>query len=336
MVTAVALFVAATAIVLAVGPRMARVADRLGEVTGLGGGLFGLVFLALATDLPEVALTPAAVLGGHPKLAVGGLLGSAAAQLAMIAAVDIAFRRGKLYANVPLRSSLGQCAVMLAVLAVPLVAASGTPAIGWISVATLTLPAAYLGLLLAIRGLSQAGDGDSTGPSKVDDVADGPAEPRHSMGWLWLRFGTYAVLLAGAGIALEAATETLGPAIGLEETAAGALLAGVATSLPELVTAVAAARAGALELAVGDIVGSSALDVTLLSWADIFYRDGSVFELLGAPEFTLLGVALALTTLLVVGLARREPVGSPNVGVETYLMLGVYVAGALVLIGANG
>ncbi len=87
-------------------------------------------------------------------------------------------------------------------------------------------------------------------------------------------------------------------------------------------------------MAVGNLVGSSALDVALLSWADVFYTEGSVFSLLGRAEFTLIGVALGLTALLVVGLARGTPVSSPRVGVESYLMIAVYVVGAAVLVSA--
>lgn len=332
MVTAVALFAAATVVVLFVGPRMARTADRLGEVTGMGGALFGLVFLALATDLPEITLTPAAVLGGSPKIAVGNLLGSAAAQLALIALVDIVFREGKLYGRLPLRGTLGQCALVLSVLSVPLVVAAGTPSLGGVGVGTLVLPVAYLGVLAAIRGIVE----DEPEPEETDPPAaqDDAALAKASAGSLWLRFAGFAVLLAGAGVALESATGTIGSAIGLGETAAGALLAGVVTSLPELVTVVAAARLGALGLAVGNLVGSSALDVALLSWADVFYTEGSVFSLLGRAEFTLIGVALGLTALLVVGLARGTPVSSPRVGVESYLMIALYVVGAAVLVSA--
>lgn len=342
MTAAAGVFVLASAAILIVGPRMARVADRLAELTGFGGALFGLVFLALATDLPELALTPTAVLGGTPKIAVGSLLGSAAAQLVLLAVVDMVFRRGKLYGRVPLQSTLGQCALMLAVLAVPLVVATGTPAVGGVSLSTFLLPAAYLGVLAAIRGVDgdEASADSDHGPPPVDDAseADRSVDSGHGKGEarsLWLRFAMFAVVLAGAGVVLESATETIGSTVGLGETAAGALLAGVATSLPELVTAVAAARSGALDLAVGDVVGSSAFDVALLSWADVFHTEGSVFDLLGRGEFTLIGVALALTSLLVAGLARRKPVGASGVGVESYLMLAVYAGGALVLISAG-
>lgn len=333
MLRGVVTFAVAAGVVLVVGPRMARTADRLAKATGMGGALFGMVFLALATDLPEIALTPTAVLRGSPRIAVGGLLGAAAAQLLLIAVVDMAFVKGRLPGQLSLQATLAQCALMTAVLAVPLMVVAGLPTFGFVGVGTVLLALTYLGGLAAIRGIGRAQEVDSgqVQPGREEVQLRSEAGRVRS---LWLRFGWFALLLAGAGAALESATELIGSAVGLEETAAGALIAGIVSPLPELVTAVSAARAGALDLAVGDLVGSSALDVALLAFADLFYTDGSVFQLLGAPEFTLIGVSLAITALLILALARGEPVSAPRVGLESYLMVAVYVAGVAILLAA--
>ena len=52
------------------------------------------------------------------------------------------------------------------------------------------------------------------------------------------------------------------------------LMTAVATSLPELVTTLAAVRRGAAQLAVGGIIGGNAFDVLFLSASDVAYRDG--------------------------------------------------------------
>lgn len=334
MLTAVAGFLVAAGVVVLVGPRMARTANGLATATGMGGAFFGVVFLSLATDLPEVALTPAAILSGSPRIAMGGLLGSAAAQLVLIAVVDLTFRKRRLYGRVRLLGSIAQCAVMLSVLAVPLLVAAGDPTLKGIGMGTVLMVLVYLGVLATIRRIGRDVDPEPDPELDIESDSERQAET-DSLGTLWLRFGGLALLLAAAGVALEKVTETIGSGIGIGETAAGALLAGVATSLPELVTALSAARAGAVELAVGDIVGSSALDVALLALADVFYTDGSVFDLMGSPEFTLIGIALALTSLLVVGLIRRQAAGSGRPGIESYIMLAVYATGAAILIAAN-
>ena len=57
----------------------------------------------------------------------------------------------------------------------------------------------------------------------------------------------------------------------------GGLFTSVVTSLPELVTVLAAVRVGALTLAVGDIVGGNTFDVLFLAAADLAYTEGSLY-----------------------------------------------------------
>lgn len=67
--------------------------------------------------------------------------------------------------------------------------------------------------------------------------------------------------MIAAGAAVAHTSGNIADDTGINETLAGALLSGVVTSLPELVTTVAAVRQGALTLAVGDIVGGNFFDV---------------------------------------------------------------------------
>jgi cation:H+ antiporter len=53
----------------------------------------------------------------------------------------------------------------------------------------------------------------------------------------------------------------------------GGLFTAVSTSLPELVTSVAAVQQGALTLAVGGIIGGNSFDVMFVAFADIAYRE---------------------------------------------------------------
>lgn len=318
MIVDLVAFAAAVGVILTVGPRMAQVAQGLAIVTGWGGALFGVIFLSIATDLPEIALTPAAVLAGHPTLAIGTLLGSTAAQVLTIAVADLLYRGGKVMNAAPSGSAIGQSALLIGVLSVPLVGAPLGLTLGWLSIATPFLALAYLAGLSATRGLG----------GHVESEEEDHDEDARS---LWLRFVLYAGLLAAAGIALERTTSTISDQIGLSPTAGGALLAGVASSLPEYVTVTAAVRRGAIALAVGDAIGSSAFDVFLLGWADAFYKDGSLFRLLGPQEVSLIGLSLILTMLALFGFVRRT---SPrrSGSTESYLMVAVYIGVALLLV----
>lgn len=88
LLTAAAIFVAA--------PYLARSADELAERTGLGGTFVGTTLVALATSLPEVVTTYAAVRHGAPDMAIGNIFGSNAFNLVIFAVVDL-FQAGPLF-----------------------------------------------------------------------------------------------------------------------------------------------------------------------------------------------------------------------------------------------
>jgi len=71
-------------------------------------------------------------------------------------------------------------------------------------------------------------------------------------------------------------------------------------------------------------------DVLFLSAADVAYRDGSIYHAIsdGSRFWALVG--LLMTTVLLLGLIRREKHGLGNIGFESALMLSIY-AGAVVL-----
>ncbi|MFP4044257.1 MAG: hypothetical protein ACLFTP_06775 [Rhodosalinus sp.] len=62
----------------------------------------------------------------------------------------------------------------------------------------------------------------------------------------------------------------------LSATLTGALATAVVASLPEPVTTLAAVRRGALQLAVGGIIGGNTFDMLFLTFSDQGYREGSV------------------------------------------------------------
>jgi cation:H+ antiporter len=119
----------------------------------------------------------------------------------------------------------------------------------------------------------------------------------------------------------------------MSETLAGGLLSGVATSLPELVTTIAAVRRGALTLAVSDIVGGNFFDVLFLFAADLLFFAGSIYHAAGVGyrEIFLTALALFLNAILLLGLLFRQRTGPANIGFESITMIVVYLGGYVVL-----
>lgn len=92
-------FAVAAGAILVAGPFLARSAATLAEQWGIASGFFGMVFLAAATSLPEVAVVVSAVKAGAYTLAVGNLFGSNCANMALFIILDVLDGGGSLLAG---------------------------------------------------------------------------------------------------------------------------------------------------------------------------------------------------------------------------------------------
>jgi cation:H+ antiporter len=110
------------------------------------------------------------------------------------------------------------------------------------------------------------------GHATRETTPDLPADDAAWRGWRsWLAFAGVAVCVGLAGLALAETAVELSRKTGPSQTTIGAVFTAITTSLPELVTSIAAVRQGALTLAVGGIIGGNAFDVLFLAFADIAY-----------------------------------------------------------------
>src|SRR6185369_1468112 len=69
--------------------------DVLTMRLGLGSALGGLILLAIATNLPEIAIVAAAAVSGNIGVAVGNILGGIAIQTVVLVALDAFGVRGR-------------------------------------------------------------------------------------------------------------------------------------------------------------------------------------------------------------------------------------------------
>jgi cation:H+ antiporter len=320
----------AAATILAAGLRMTPLADRIADRTGLGEAIVGAVLLGAATSFSGTVVTATAALNDLPSLAFSNSVGGIAAQTAFLALADLIYRKANLEHAAAEIASVFQAGVLIALLSVPLLAIAGPDlAVLGVHPASLVLVAGYLAGVLAAR---QVRETPMWHPVETDltelDTPDEPRRPaRHVAGDL-VRF---AALLAAMGVAGWLLAEAAGTLIGrfaLSGSLVGALMTAVLTSLPELVTTLAAVRRGALQLAIGGIIGGNTFDTLFLTLADVLYRDGSIYHAVGRGDVFWVTTGLMMTAILLLGLVRRQERGPARIGWESATILLVY-AGAI-------
>jgi cation:H+ antiporter len=101
---------------------------------------------------------------------------------------------------------------------------------------------------------------------------------RESLRRALIGFGTAALGLLIAAPFLASSANEIAEQTGITASFIGTSLVGITTSLPELVTATAAVRLGAFDLAVGNLFGSNAFNMAAFFFVDLAYRSGPLFN----------------------------------------------------------
>ncbi|MBV0912915.1 sodium:calcium antiporter [Anianabacter salinae] len=325
----VAAFAAAALVVLILGTRMTGLADRIADRTGLGEALVGGVLLGASTSLSGTVVSVTSALEGQASLAFANGIGGIAAQTAFLAVADLMYRRANLEHTSAEIANVVQGALLFLLLSVPLVAYTLPEWSVWgvhpVSVAMLVIYASGVYVTHRVR------ENPMWRPVSTGDTQeDTPDEAQHS-GAAWRLVGGFAVMMAVLAVAGYVIAQTGGQMaarFGLSQTIVGALMTAVVTSMPELVTTVAAVRRGAFQLAVGGIIGGNTFDTLFLSLSDFGYRDGSIYHAIQTADLFWLAIGLVMTAVLMIGLIVRERGGPLRIGTESLLLLLIY-AGAI-------
>lgn len=316
----------AALVILVVGLRMTGLADRIADRTGLGEAVVGGVLLGGATSFSGTVVSLTAALEGQASLAFSNGIGGIAAQTAFLAIADIVYRRANLeHAGAEL-ANVFQCGVLLLLLAIPIVAFTA-PDVGIWGVH----PASFLLVVVYAYGVvatARLRERPMWSPVQTDETrADTPEDsdtPDKPARWLVVQFFLLLVLLGAAGWIISQVGTQLINRLGLSASLVGALVTAVITSLPELVTTIAAVRRGALQLAVGGIIGGNTFDTLFLTISDVGYRDGSIYHAVGLQDLFWLATGILMTTILMLGLIFRQKKGPGSIGLESLLMLCIY------------
>lgn len=305
------LFILGLMLIIKGGDLFVDAAVWLARVSGIPPVIVGATVVSLATTLPEILVSLLASLQGKADLAVGNAIGSVTANQGLILGAVLLFApfciRRREYA---LRGML-----MVTAVAVLLYGAGGGSLTAQGSLVLLGIFA--LSMWDSIRA-ARRGMGSCTAQRP-----GGKALPKNGGKFL---LGAAGILM-GARLLVHNGSK-LALLLGVPEAVVGVTLVAVGTSLPELVTAVTAAKKGEGALSVGNILGANLIDITLiLPLCTLVSGRGLV---LGAQSLLLdlpVCLLMALVTVLPSLLRGRFSRG------QGALMLGLYL-GYLVLVVA--
>ncbi|MBI4926722.1 MAG: sodium:calcium antiporter [Anaerolineae bacterium] len=290
-------FLISAALLIVAATKLAEFGDVIAIRTGLGRLFIGTILLSAATSLPEFLTVINSFEAGDVYLAAGNLFGSNMFNMFMLAVLDLTFQSKRILRVIYSRHALsGTAASLMAGLVLVFIVANIKTMVGWVGLDSILIMIGYIGIIYILRV-------NSNDAGIVDEE-----EPDESLPSLWVGlfgFGLAAALLVIVSPWLVESSLGIAERTGLSSGFIGTTLVGITTSLPELVTTIAAARLGAFDLAAGNLFGSNMFNMFALGAADLFYTDG---RLLGQidPVFLLAGLlGLVMTLFGVLGNTAR-------------------------------
>ena len=317
-------FIIAAVIIVITATQLAKYGDIIAIRTRLGGMLIGLLLLAGATSLPEVLTSISSLNQGAPNLAAGNLLGSNTFNMLLLAVLDITSRKQRVLRKAALKHALsGSLSIFMIGLVVFFILADIDLKVGWIGVDAIVIIAFYIIAVRLIRGNQL----QVKVPEIEDEIPEGTPRLRTGIIGLVIAAG---VLIFITPIMVQSANE-IALETGLGATFVGTTLVALVTSLPELVTTLAAIKIGANDMAIGNLFGSNMFNMFAVGLTDLFFTKGRFLGEID-PTFAIVGMlGLIMTGIGLVGNLAKLEKKIWFVEMDALLLILVYIAGMWLL-----
>lgn len=304
-------FLLCAALIGVAGFGLCQSADRIAQATGLTGGWIGLALLASVTSLPELASGISAVtVMDAPNLAVGNALGACVFNLVFLVVVDALQRRQPIYRHASAAHLLSAAfgVVMLGFVAMSLLLPDTTPAMLHLGLYSPVLLALYL---LALRSVfvheqsRRCAQPAATVPAGAEAMTQATPGRTPGLRREWARFGLAALVVLAAGSWLASIADQLAQTMGWSRSFVGTLFMAFVTTLPEAAVTLSALRLRALDMAMGNLLGSSLFNVAILAIDDMFYTRGPLLADASAVHGGTAIAAMVMSGLVMIGLVMR-------------------------------
>jgi cation:H+ antiporter len=337
-------FVAGAVATWIAGTALSKTTDVIDRRFGLGEALGGVVLLAVAGSLPEVAITVSAAAKGNLPLAAGNLIGGVAVQTMVLVICDAAASRKQALtflvgSLVPVLEALIVIFVVSGVLMGSLLPSSTR--IGPVSPASLAIVVAWFAGIYALNQARKSPrwmvemPGSSPGrPHRRQvhpDEKPTPITESTARAVTVFLIGCVVTLVAGA--VLEVSGNHLANRAGINGVIFGATVLAVASALPEISSGIAAVRLGDNELAIADIFGGNSFQVVLFLLADLI-AGKPVLPTAGNLNAWLAALGIALTVVYAFGVIMRHEGCALRLGRDSLIAVAVFglgVAGLFVI-----
>jgi cation:H+ antiporter len=310
------------------GTKLAHYGDQIADLTGISKAWFGLIMMAMVTSLPElfVGISSASIVESA-DFAVGDVLGSCVFNLAILSLLDVFSKKA------PLFSAASQSHVLAGALGIVLFSLVGIglflpydfKVIDWIGVSSIVFIIVYF---ISMKLVYQY---DRAHPISSIPIAIADKHNKLALKKVVFWYFVNALFVIGAALILPHFAEEIANQTGLQKSFIGTLLLAASTSLPEVAVSLASIRIGAIDMAVGNLLGSNLFNIFILAIDDFFYTKGHL--LVDASESNIISVfsIITMTAIAIIGLTYRAKTKPLLLAWDTLLIIFMYILNMIIL-----
>ncbi|MCG3816638.1 calcium/sodium antiporter [Photobacterium damselae] len=262
---------------------------------GVAPLVIGMTILAMGSSAPEMMVSATAALAGKTDTAVGNVLGSNIANIALILGVTAMLKPLAIGSTIIRRE-------LPLMLVVTLIAG----ALLWDNylgfAEGVLLLVLFVLFLLAMLYISKKAkqEGDVMVDEQESEI---PQNVSNTASFIWIIVGL-ALLLYSSDMVVESAV-TIAKYYGMSDLVIGLTIIAVGTSLPELAASVASVLKGEDDMAVGNIIGSNVFNILAVMGIPGILNPSAISPLaMGRDFYVMLGVSVLLL-IMALGKNRR-------------------------------
>lgn len=295
-------------------------AIKVSDITGLGKTTVGFILIAFSTSLPELSVAIIASISGESAVSVGNVIGSNIVNVCLIiglAALIIALKRSTTVKMVPsiAKEELGSLYFGLFV-------ASIIP----LSLVYLAYASKFVGLILLLIFVFYTYQLSRIRMPTAEAGGVSDETKRKLRRCLLLTFLGIAGIIISSYFLVDSAV-TIAEFAGISKTLIGATVIAFGTSIPEFSVSIKAFLKGHSELALGNIIGSGFLNITLILGVTLV---ASPFTVTNMSFFTDLVIFSLIANLFLWYFLSMEKLGWK----EGAILLFIYILFLATTIGA--
>jgi cation:H+ antiporter len=330
------LFLISTLAIWISGVKLTIAIDAITTHFNLGEAFGGMVFLAIVTNLPEIAITAVASYHRNYDIAISNILGGIAIQTVVLVLIDI-FGVGR---SAPLTEK-GHSKILIVlgsslifILSFVIIASQfpssfffgrSTP-FEWIILAiwigTIFLTSKYMVKKKTPFAQQLETKNNLRYPRKIF---------KGSITAAFIVLAIGAIITLFAGWALEITGEQLANRWGMSGILFGGTILALCTALPEISTGIASAKIRDYNMAVSDIFGGNAFLPVLFLMASLIGND-AILPNLKPSDIYLTVLGIILTSIYMIGMVLHSKRQIFRMGIDSLIVLIVYILGLLGLL----